>query len=404
MLLDQGSLFTAFSLSALGLAAAFFVNWLVTRSERFLIVWTIGVSLMALGVFGYSSYTRSLSPVVGTMGYTALLVGLACVYGAGREFRSKRLPWKVMSLMAIGSSTAMAVPMLSGYNGASIIILNLAAATILLITARDYWRGRAEDRFAITALSGLYLLTATSFVPCAALLLLGGHWILASAPDNWAEDLNIVICLTTLAGIGALSLALNQSRLARGHKQDAETDALTGLLNRRALLRRMAGEIKGPATIVLFDVDRFKGINDSHGHAAGDEVLRFFGSTLATNTPRSGLSARMGGEEFALLLPDTSLVMAAMLADEIRLGLGSKIFHTSRGAFGCTVSAGVAYSEGIEAFEALLHSADEALYAAKGNGRNQVAISSGDGIFRAQMHGQAAGHRGPVDLIKLKAS
>ena len=404
MLLDHNSLFAAFSLSALGLAAVFFVSWLVSRSERFLIAWTIGVSLMALGVSGYGWYTRTLSPAIGALGYGVLLTGLAFVYGAGREFRSGELPWRVMTAMAVICSGAVAAPMLTGQNGLSIIIFNLAAATILFVTAWDYWQGRSEARIAITSLSALYLLTGLSFVPCAVLLLLEGHWTLAAAPVNWAEDLNIVVCLTTLAGIGSLSLALNQSRLARGHKRDAETDPLTGLLNRRALLRRIAEDASGPAALVVFDIDRFKAVNDRHGHLAGDEVLRGFGEILLASAPADGLCARLGGEEFAMLLPRLSLVSAAILADDIRLRLARRSFAAVPAPFSCSVSAGVAQAdEPAVDFGLLLRQADEALYAAKDNGRDQVAVSSDDALFKAQMHASAGGQRGPVDLVRLKA-
>ncbi|MDX3807582.1 GGDEF domain-containing protein [Bosea thiooxidans] len=403
MPLDYHSLLTAFTLSGCGLAAAFLVSWLVSKKERFLMAWTIGVSLMAFGVLIYDGYVRTMSPLLGTAGYTVLLVGLAFVFGAGREFRTRVLPWSSMAIMAVASSTVMAVPMLAGYNGAAILVLNVAATAILLITAWDYWLGRAEARLAITLLTALYILTGLSFVPCAVLLLLDGRWILPEIPSNWAEDLNIGVCLTSLAGIGALSLALNQARLARGHKRDAETDALTGLLNRRALLDRITGDVEGPAALVIFDIDHFKRINDVHGHLAGDEVLRAFGEILTLSSRSQGLAARLGGEEFAMLVTGTSLVSAAILAENVRTRLAKRHFTGSAGAFGCTVSAGVARTEDVVIdFDALLQDADTALYAAKRSGRDQVAVSSDQEEFLAQMRSPQDGQRGPIDLIRLK--
>jgi len=363
------------------------------------------VALMAVGVLIYGRYVETMSPAFGAIGYTVLLIGLAFVFGAGREFRTRILPWRGMVVMAAASSTLVAVPMLAGYNGIGIVALNLAAATILFVTAWDYWLGRAEARLAIGLLTALYALTGLSFLPCAALLLAGGRWILPEIPSNWAEDLNIVVCLTTLAGIGALSLALNQARLARGHKKDAETDPLTGLLNRRALLRRVAGEAGGAAALIILDIDHFKRINDVHGHPAGDEVLRSFGEILALSARAPLLAARLGGEEFAILLPGTSLVSAAMLADGVRARLAKRRFAGGAGGFGATVSAGVAYApDGIVEFDALLQEADRALYAAKSDGRDRVAVRSGDEEFLAQMRPQADGQRGPVDLVRLKSA
>lgn len=404
MPLDYQSLLTAFALSGCGLAITFFVSWLASRTERFLIAWTFGVAFMALGVLIYSWYVQTMSPTVGAAGYTILLTGLAFVFGAGREFRTGVLPWRSMAIMAVASSLAMAVPMLAGYNGAAIVMLNAAATIILLITAWDYWLGRAEARLAIPLLTVLYALTGLSFVPCAVLLLLDGEWRLTQAPSNWAEDLNIVVCLLTLSGIGALSLALNQARLARGHKRDAEIDPLTGLLNRRALLSRIADDIKGPAALIIFDMDHFKTTNDVHGHLAGDEVLRRFGKILMLSCRSQGLAARLGGEEFALLLPEASLVTAAKLADSVRRRLAKRYFSGNGGSFTSTASAGVAWSEEVVIdFEALLHDADKALYAAKRSGRDQVAVSADDTEFLAQSWSSPERRREAAELVRLKA-
>jgi diguanylate cyclase (GGDEF)-like protein len=401
--LDYHSLLTAFALSGGGLALTFFVSWLVSRTERFLIAWTFGVSFMALGVLTYAWYAQSMRPALGAAGYAILLTGLAFVYGAGREFRTGILPWRSMAVMAVASSAVMAGPMLAGYNGVAIVMLNLAATVILLVTAWDYWIGRAEARLTITLLTALYVVTGLSFVPCAVVLLQAGEWRLSQAPSNWAEDLNIGICLTTLAGIGALSLALNQARLARGHKRDAETDPLTGLLNRRALLGRLAGGVEGSAALVIFDIDHFKTINDVHGHLAGDDVLRSFGEILTLSCRSQGLAARLGGEEFALLVPGASLVTAAILADGVRTRLAKRHFTGNGGPFSATVSAGVSCSgEAVIDFDALLHEADNALYAAKRNGRDRVAVSSDNMEFQAQIRSMPDGQRGPIDLVRLK--
>ncbi|TDR89128.1 GGDEF domain-containing protein [Enterovirga rhinocerotis] len=401
MHLDYHTLLAAFFLSGCGLASAFLVSWLVSRKERFLVIWTFGVLLMALGALVYGWYAKTMSPVIGAAGYTALLTGLAFVFGAACEFRTGILPWRRVAAFAIVPSIAMAVPMLAGQNGISMILLNLAAPVILFMTAREHWLGRAEARAAMALLTGLYIVTGLSFVPCALLLLQAGEWRLPQAPSNWAEDVNLGICLITLAGIGALSLALNQARLARGHKRDAETDALTGLLNRRALLDHIAHGAEGPASLIIFDIDRFKAINDVHGHPAGDEVLRTFGEILLLSG-RSGLAARLGGEEFALLVPGASLVSAAMLADGVRMRLAKRHFSGNGCAFSSTVSAGVSQSDAaVSNFDTMLSDADNALYAAKRNGRNRIAVSSDSTEFLTQFR-SPDGHRGPIDLVRLK--
>ena len=400
LLLDYPTLLTAFALSACGLALTFHVSWLVSRTERFLIAWTLGVSFMGLGALGYVWYGQTMSPLIGAGGYTILLTGLAFVYGAGREFRTGTLPWRTMCVMVVVSASVMSVPMLTGHNGIAMVALNLAAMVIMLITAWDYWLGRAEARRTISLLTVLYAVTGLSFLPCAALLLLAGEWRLAQTPANWAEDLNIALCVATLAGIGALSLTLNQVRVARGHKRDAETDPLTGLLNRRALLDRIANQVGGPAALVILDMDHFKAINDVHGHMAGDEVLRGLGEVITTCCRAQDLPARLGGEEFAILLPDTTLAAAAALADGVRMRLAKRRFTGNGGAFTATLSAGVAHSDqsAID-FDTLLRDADNALYVAKHKGRDRISLGAGETTPSEQGPPSCP----PAEIITLKA-
>ena len=161
----------------------------------------------------------------------------------------------------------------------------------------------------------------------------------------------------------------------------AVTDALTGLHNRRY----MAGQLQGMlnravhdnqnVAVLLLDIDHFKSVNDSFGHDAGDEVLREFAVRLATNVRAIDLACRMGGEEFVVVMPDTTLEAAASIADRIRRDVAAAPFRITQGddLLTVTVSVGVAASVGAgETPETLLKRADTGVYAAKARGRNQV--------------------------------
>jgi diguanylate cyclase (GGDEF)-like protein len=158
----------------------------------------------------------------------------------------------------------------------------------------------------------------------------------------------------------------------------AASDALTGLPNRRAAdetLKRMvahAGRTLSPLAAVLLDLDHFKQINDIHGHEQGDEALAAVGQVLTSTIRDSDFAARFGGEEFLLLLPDTSREQAAVVAEKVRRAIGE--VQLSIGAM--TASFGVAaYPEdGLDA-EQLLRRADGALYAAKEHGRDRVELA-----------------------------
>ncbi len=170
-------------------------------------------------------------------------------------------------------------------------------------------------------------------------------------------------------------------------EQDAETDPLTGIANRRRatdqLLRavRLAEEENQPLGVFLIDLDHFKRVNDTWGHATGDEVLRQAAQTLQAYLRTSDLVARFGGEEFLVIAPGTSAQNAAALAERLRAGISRLRISIGREQISVTFSVGVSVydpttSPRKRTPEALLHMADEALYRAKDSGRNRVCVAA----------------------------
>jgi diguanylate cyclase (GGDEF)-like protein len=160
----------------------------------------------------------------------------------------------------------------------------------------------------------------------------------------------------------------------------AQVDELTGALNRRGLAERLAALRADPrvppvGALVLIDIDRFKSINDVHGHPVGDEVLRWFARTLRGFMRADDLLVRMGGEEFCLVLPGVDAMRAAHVAERIRSAFDEDcIAPTSAGPLRVTASFGVAaFGAGDDRPDASMRRADTALYAAKRGGRNRVA-------------------------------
>lgn len=159
----------------------------------------------------------------------------------------------------------------------------------------------------------------------------------------------------------------------------SETDALTNLPNRRALSRRLADEVRRatryrePVSLVLIDVDGLKRVNDEHGHAAGDRRIRRVAEAITATLRASDMGARWGGDEFAVVLPNTKTDAARRSAERILAHLSqTRAAHSEA----VTISAGIAtlhpaHPE-IQTPEALSAAADEALYAAKAAGKNQV--------------------------------
>ena len=159
----------------------------------------------------------------------------------------------------------------------------------------------------------------------------------------------------------------------------ARRDPLTGLANRRALEEALAREVGraardgAPLAVVALDVDHFKRVNDAHGHAAGDAVLAAVAARAAEALRAGDLLARIGGEEFAALLPGATLEAAAEVAERVRARIGAAPVPAGEARLAVTVSAGVAALAPAEDGAALLARADARLYAAKRAGRDRVA-------------------------------
>jgi diguanylate cyclase len=167
-------------------------------------------------------------------------------------------------------------------------------------------------------------------------------------------------------------------------RNDAATDGLTGLHNRRSFdtrLREAAGRAMNsgePLTLVLIDIDHFKRVNDGWGHQTGDQVLRLVAGTLTANTRPEDFVARYGGEEFALILPGTAPAAAVAVADRIRRSFeGREIVARNSGKTigSVTISAGVALYDPGERLSDWVERTDCALYEAKKTGRNRVVLA-----------------------------
>jgi diguanylate cyclase (GGDEF)-like protein len=179
---------------------------------------------------------------------------------------------------------------------------------------------------------------------------------------------------------GNLELAYDLELSMKNAEVMARTDVLTGLNNRRAFFDTAPNLLNNchqkelPASIVMFDVDHFKKINDEFGHAGGDVALQHVAELLKNKLRKSDICCRFGGEEFAILLPNTSLEEAGITAEKFRELIASRPVNFSRKLMSITASFGV--SDMGETIDEILNNADHAMYRAKKDGRNLVAYSS----------------------------
>ncbi|WAC74636.1 GGDEF domain-containing protein [Roseateles sp. SL47] len=201
--------------------------------------------------------------------------------------------------------------------------------------------------------------------------------------SSLGQGLTFLFSFICLIGAGFGFVLANFERVARRMEDMASIDALTGCLNRGtadALLRheleRGRREFQ-PVALVLLDLDHFKVINDTHGHSAGDTALQYFVTEVRQRLRASDVMGRWGGEEFVLVLPGTDTVGATRLVEQIREGVAAlQIRHDGGEPFGLTVSAGIAVAQPVQQLgaEQLFTRADQALYVAKGEGRNRVHV------------------------------
>jgi diguanylate cyclase (GGDEF)-like protein len=273
------------------------------------------------------------------------------------------------------------------------LAISLAALLVpvaMVVVAPDWASNGLGMLIWLTALIPAFLLSYYRGLKGVALALSGGMAVITATQlsvvlftitePNWRLLGAIVgVYLAVSIGVAGLSEALRRDRNAA--EEMALVDALTLLPNRRhaevVLQSEFASAERGRGlAVVLFDLDRFKQVNDRHGHPAGDVTLRTFASLLRDSTRQENLSARFGGEEFLSILRETNSEEALLFAQRVLDKMRSYPLPWGKQ----TVSAGIAVHEkGMGSFEVLIAAADRALYKAKSDGRDMVAVAPSKG-------------------------
>jgi diguanylate cyclase (GGDEF)-like protein len=270
------------------------------------------------------------------------------------------------------------LPVLAGALEMRALITTGIITTYTWLTAYEFWRGRSEPLvsrwpaiFMLFAHGSLFLLRT----PLIALLprAIGSH-VYGSV---WLTVISTEALLFSVS-IAFILLAMAKERNELHHRIAAMVDPLTGIANRRAFMENAAQLAKRhranprPTAVLLIDLDHFKSINDRFGHAFGDQMLVIFADTARQSVRSTDLLGRVGGEEFAVLLPDMDRKRALAVAERIRAN-----FAQAGLEIGATVSIGLAHCRDAELnVPELLAWADQALYCAKENGRNRIEIAS----------------------------
>lgn len=345
------------------------------------------LGLGALIVFGYTFVLRQIegvfwqicaSSIVFTCGAVAAMTS-AIELPNGYLFDARAV-FIVLSASFGGpvvgvlvSVAVAAVRMSMGGEGMAAGLLGIAIAGCVGI-------GFSVFRPKVLTFGSLLLLGCLSTLNMLSALVAGTHEALALFRVVGGS-----LTLVDIVGTVLLGSALEAARRATSHLRDvefnADRDPLTGLYNRRALTQlevsidRGASEGKQQSCIILFDIDRFKTVNDRYGHPRGDEVLIQVAKTITTRIRRSDIAVRYGGEEIAVILLSTSLEDGYRVAEQIRTTIEELQFSFEGQQFSITISAGVAgFLAGETRLATALDFADRALYRAKDAGRNRTEV------------------------------
>ncbi|HWF96351.1 MAG TPA: GGDEF domain-containing protein [Xanthobacteraceae bacterium] len=319
-----------------------------------------------------------VSPPMPT-GIANALLFIACgtMWNAARVFHGRPV---LVSALIGGAATwllACSFTDFAQWPAARIVLSSVIVASYTFATAAELWRERRKTlRRRWPALFVPMLHGAVFLFPIPLASLLPEDRGIVTLSSGWVA-LFVLETMLYAVGTAFIVLVLATERTVRIHKDAAMTDELTGLLNRRGVLQAAPALIaqqaqKGESiSALMFDLDHFKSINDTFGHAIGDKALHLFAVTASVSMRTSDIVGRFGGEEFVALLPGT-VADAKIVAERVRNAFQAAGVAIAGCDLNATVSVGAASGQPGTDIVALLAAADAALYRAKANGRNRV--------------------------------
>ena len=353
--------------------------WIQERSIRAL-AWWGAAYLIGGSAVGLWSAQDTISWLAPEAPNTLLFIACGLIWSGARLFHGRPvLPGALFAGAAIWVAACLS-PAFASLEGSRVVLSSIIIAGYTFLAALELRSDRRKPqpmtlkRLIVPALHGVVFLS-----PILVLFLF-----------PLAADTNVyfaLFALETLLYVVATAFIvaiMAKDQVVLVHKTAAMTDPLTGLFNRRAFheaaqrLNAQQARRRGSVSVLAFDLDRFKSINDRFGHAIGDDALKTFAATASGKMRVTDIVGRLGGEEFVAIVPGTA-AEAAIVAERVRAAFQAAGVEISGQRMNATVSTGVAAALAPAKIEQLMERADAALYRAKSGGRNRVTIAAADG-------------------------
>lgn len=298
------------------------------------------------------------------------------------NFNSDHFDLKLRRKVALTGMAGVIAIVLSGlFTDLQQAFTSVFIAVMFLASYQSFSRKEWQIMGGVTMMLRSILAVHGIVMVVQALLIFGATWFdIKSAVELYligVVALHVLLCIITSAMLPFM-LVTNQKEM---WEKLANTDELTGIFGRRAFIRsvlaRLNTKVRRQCTLLIVDIDHFKHINDEFGHAAGDKVLKEVVDKLKQELRKGDLIGRLGGEEFAVLLPDTSPKDTHALADRLRSKVENLTLTLDNKTVKVTISIGMTFSDKLdETWHSMFNRADIELYKAKNRGRNQISPRS----------------------------
>lgn len=382
------SLLVAIAMILVVMAGAFHLAGRRERSETYWRSWCCANLLLAGAVTVFLFQARLPQMLVATLANAMLVLGFSFRLRAARQFAGRSAPVALLLAPLAAFAAVCASPLLQWLPGEVFKGANLLLGLLAGAVAFEFWRDRADGLPSRYVLIAAYAVVSVSFLARAAQLTFFGGLRFEGGLLQQPEMLlvHLMVAIFHVVGSGAFALSLAYERGAARLRHVATHDSLTGLMNRgafEAAARERVGRAGSRFAIALLDVDHFKSVNDRHGHATGDAALRACAEACRRELRAGDVVARVGGEEFAVILDDVSPEEAAAMIERVRAAIAARPVAVEGGEVALTVSAGLCHSDHVRqsldavtldavTLDAVMRVVDARLYEAKRGGRNRM--------------------------------